>query len=93
LDAAPYAGATLITIPAVVLVPQLLGLGRSSRLFCACVMVATISLIDGIVVRWFGWIYATEPAARSDAAASLLFAIGMLVTLGLVMSRPGRSDA
>lgn len=82
-----YALILLATVPGIAAVPRRLGLGREYRLHCAAIMSAAACLTDAVVVRWTHW-YAADAALRADAAASLLWAIGVAVGLGLVMSAP-----
>ncbi len=85
-----YACVVLVSIPAVAVTPRLVGLGRDHRLICACVMATTAATLDGIVVRWLPFVYADQPQRLAEAAASLLFAIGVLVALGMALSLPIR---
>lgn len=86
-----YALTLVGTAPALVATQRVMGLGRIQRLPLAMVIAATAACIDGVVVRWFGWVYFDEPIMQARAGAVLLWAIGSLCLLGLVMARPPRS--
>lgn len=76
------------TAPLLAWTQALLGVSRLHRLPVAMVIAATAACIDGVVVRWFGWVYFDDPLMQARAGAILLWAIGVLCLLGLVMSRP-----
>lgn len=73
------------TIPFIWAVPRMLGLPRAARLHCGAIMGATASLLDGVAVRWTHC-YAADPLLRAQSAATLLWAIGVVVALGYAMA-------
>lgn len=77
------------TVPLIVAAPRLLGLARHQTLACASIMAGTAGMMDGIVVRWFPSIYATDPHLLAQIAASLLWGIAVAVVLGLLLSLGG----
>ena len=86
-----YGVILLATVPLVAFAPKAVGLPPSARLHCATIIAAVAALLDGVAVRWTH-IYADAPGLRANCAASLLWAIGVAVALGLIMSR-SRSPA
>jgi hypothetical protein len=80
------------TAPLIVAAPRLLRLPRSQTLACASIMTGTAAMIDGIVVRWFPSIYATDPQLLAHVGAALLWGVGVAVALGLLLSLGGASS-
>lgn len=80
-----YAALLFLTIPVVRITPKLVGVSRQYTLICSCVVAMTAAMIDGVVVRWFPWIYTNDPELITHSAASLLWAVGMLIAIGLIL--------
>ncbi len=81
-----FAIIVVATIPFIWAAPRVLALPRAYRMHCAAIMGAVASLLDAVAVRWTHW-YASDPRLLADSAATLLWAIGVTVALGVIMSR------
>ncbi len=84
-----YALIVVATIPFIWITPRILGLPRAYRMHCGAIMGAVASLLDGMAVRWTHW-YASDPQLLANSAGTLLWAIGVVVALGLSLSVVGR---
>jgi hypothetical protein len=81
-----YAAIIPGTAPLITQVPRLLGLPEDARLGCAAVMAGTAALMDGVVVRFFPWVYAADPTRIPAIAGTLIWAFGVAFVLGYVMT-------
>ena len=80
-----YALIAVVTIPFIWITPRVVHLPRAYRIQCGSIMGGTAALLDGMAVRWTHW-YASDPHLLADSAATLLWAIGVVVALGFAMS-------
>lgn len=80
-----YALIIPVTWPLVRFAPQVVRLPATETLFAASVMSMTALLIDGIIIGYTPFVYATDPALARACAGGLLWAVGVAMALGLVL--------
>ena len=72
------------TWPLIPLGARLSGLGRAGTVYATATVCATAVTIDGLVINFAPWIYATDVAVAKAIAGCLLWAIGVALILGFV---------
>ncbi|MGJ3648404.1 hypothetical protein ACLB0R_08025 [Sphingomonas sp. GlSt437] len=82
-----YALIVLLTVPAVRLGRRAARLPIDRTLYAVTVMSMTALFIDGIVIGFAPWIYATDPAQARAAAGALLWGVAVALALGMAMER------
>lgn len=80
-----YAAVVIGTLPFVYVTPWLLRIPRQHTLLATCIMAITATMLDGVVVRWYPWIYAADPALLAQCAATLLWGASALVAIGVAL--------
>ena len=80
-----YALTIPVTWPLVRFAPQAVRLPATNTLFAASVISMTALLIDGIIIGYAPFVYATDPALARACAGGLLWGVGVAMALGLVL--------
>ena len=85
-----YALVIVGTAPLIPLTPRLAGLPRTESFAAIAVPSLTALLIDGIVIGYAPWIYASDPEQARACAGALLWGVGVALALGLAMQPRAR---
>lgn len=79
-----YALTVAGTWPLIPLITRLAGLPRTATVEATALVCGTAVTIDGLVIGFAPWIYASDIADAKAVAGSLLWAIGVALILGFV---------
>ncbi|OQW44299.1 MAG: hypothetical protein A4S12_03555 [Proteobacteria bacterium SG_bin5] len=87
----PLAGFYALTIgftwPLIPLVTRFAGLPRAAAVEATALVCATAVTLDGLVIGFAPWIYASDLARAKAVAGCLLWAIGVALVLGFARRR------
>ncbi|MBX9880395.1 MAG: hypothetical protein K2X73_00330 [Sphingomonas sp.] len=82
--ASVYALTIVGTWPLIPLLTRLAGLPRTATVEASALVCGTAVTIDGLVIGFAPWIYASDIADAKAVAGTLLWAIGVALILGFV---------
>ncbi len=74
------------TVPLLRLVPPVGGVDRSALVPAAALVSLTALLIDGIVIGYVPWVYASDPDRARACAGALLWGVGVAMALSFLMA-------
>lgn len=74
------------TVPLLRLVPPVGGVDRSALVPAVALVSLTALLIDGIVIGYVPWVYASDPDRARACAGALLWAVGVAMALSFLMA-------
>jgi len=79
-----YAFTVPLTWPLIPVGPKLAGLPRTATAEATALVCASAVTLDGLVIGFAPWIYASDVAQAKAVAGCLLWAIGVALILGFV---------
>lgn len=75
------------TVPFLIIAFKLAKVEKSERMLACAVMLWSATLIDGAVLAWLPWIYGDTPELVAGAGGTVLWGVGVVLTIGFLMNR------
>lgn len=74
------------TVPFLIIAFKLANVERSERMLACAIMLWSATLIDGVVLAWFPWIYGDTPELVAGAGGTVLWGVGVVFTIGFFLN-------